>query len=155
MKTFLLPLLILCHTGFSQTELIGSYKGFLAENIEAIIELNIVNTDSLIIKGSGIYPDDQKFTFQGVLQDMNVDNGFISVYKALIQIQMFQDYSNDYEPYPDFIELTFEIEYQTIEDSDGMPEVTENVSSISTSGIWHSLSDMEPENIEFQIIKIK
>ncbi len=84
MKTLLL--LILCHTSFSQTELAGAYQGPLSEGKETIIELNITKADSLIILGSGTYPDDQKFT----VQEMDVDNGFISAYKALVQIQFFE-----------------------------------------------------------------
>lgn len=152
-SSLIIALFFILNFAFAQSELIGSYNGVLKENNQAIIALEIFKSDSLIISGIGIYPDNHKFNFQGVVQNMNVDNSFITMYKALFQIQFFEDLSIEYEPSEDFIELTFLVEFESIEDENGMPEITNKIVTIECLGVWHSLSDMDSDNIEFQLIK--
>jgi hypothetical protein len=136
----------------AQSDLKGSYKGVLSVNNEAIVTLTITDVDSLTIYGFGIYPDNVKFNFQGVLQEMNIDQSFSSIYKAIAQIQVYDDYSSGYEPSYTFVELTFEIEWK-VDDSDGMPEVLDEAESVAIHGLWCEREGMDPENVEFELTK--
>lgn len=147
-------LLFLCTTVNGQTELKGNYSGSINENPDAFVKMHITKVDSLIIAGNGVFPDNQNFKLQGIIQNMNIEDEFNSYYRALIQIQLFNEYSNSYEPYTDYIELNIEVEYKVEEDeSDGMPYATDEVESVTVNGIWHELEGPDADNIEFKLIK--
>lgn len=138
--------------------LIGTYMGHLTENNEALGELHITSCDSTLVHGQihGLFlGEDVPLTFVGCLQEQSFtpESGDLYI-SALLLVKMFDDYCQDYQSINSFVTLTINIEFQTQQDDEGWNIIpTNDINYIKIYGIFHDQDGMDPENIEFELIK--